>query len=87
MRLEWSAVVVDMTCVYCGEDWSTGFESHWMLDAQTIGADAFVVFIACCEGARDDVGALGYEAVTGRSVESVIAELTGRSRTRHSVKA
>jgi hypothetical protein len=40
-------------------------------------ADCYVTYQACCEHTAAEIEAFGYEFVTGRTIESVVAEITG----------
>jgi len=67
-------------CPCCGDDWdySAVSEAHWMLDVRTSGTDCWAELHPCCQGMADELEAHGYELATGRTVASVVRELTGR---------
>jgi len=70
---------VNSLCMHCGGDWFNSPTTHWMVDARIdhANADAFITFEACCEHTANYIETFGYESVTGRTLASVVTEITG----------
>ena len=69
--------VGDPVCPHCGEPFD-GAATHYGMDMRVGDGKAFGVFLACCEGMRDDVEAVGYERAYGRTLKEVFEEFTGQ---------
>jgi len=69
----------ERACSFCGEGFEESWAvTHWMLDVVMGDGECFIRFFPCCVAMRDMVGWDGYEAATGRTVQAVVTEITGR---------
>lgn len=67
------------SCPHCGDDMElSDYGTHYLLDVKRGEGECFVTLHPCCEGMQRDVEWYSYEHAVGRTVQQVVAEVTGQ---------